>query len=198
MEVGVLAIQGDFAEHIATLRRLGVEAREIRLPHEMETIEGLIIPGGESTTLSRLMTLYDLRDPIEAMAAKGKALWGTCAGMIMMAREITEEDPVPLGIIDIGVHRNAYGRQVDSFELDLPVTGFAGSDTSQAPFHCVFIRAPMINRLGDDVKVLASLPDGEPVAVQQGKVLATSFHPELTSDTRFHAHFLDLVPVAAK
>ncbi len=198
MEVGVLAIQGDFAEHIATLERLGVEAREIRLPHQLETIEGLIIPGGESTTLSRLMTLYDLRDPIAAMAAQGKALWGTCAGMIMMAQEITEEDPVPLGIMDIGVHRNAYGRQVDSFELDLPITGFAGPDSSQVPFHCVFIRAPMINRLGDGVNVLASLPDGEPVAVQQGKVMATSFHPELTNDTRFHAHFLDLVPVAAE
>jgi 5'-phosphate synthase pdxT subunit len=198
LEVGVLAIQGDFAEHIATLERLGVEAREIRLPHQLETIEGLIIPGGESTTLSRLMTLYDLRDPIAAMAAQGKALWGTCAGMIMMAQEITEEDPVPLGIMDIGVHRNAYGRQVDSFELDLPITGFAGPDSSQVPFHCVFIRAPMINRLGDGVNVLASLPDGEPVAVQQGKVMATSFHPELTNDTRFHAHFLDLVPVAAE
>lgn len=198
MEVGVLAIQGDFAEHIATLERLGVEAREIRLPHQLETIGGLIIPGGESTTLSRLMTLYDLRDPIAAMAAQGKALWGTCAGMIMMAQEITEEDPVPLGIMDIGVHRNAYGRQVDSFELDLPITGFAGPDSSQVPFHCVFIRAPMINRLGDGVNVLASLPDGEPVAVQQGKVMATSFHPELTNDTRFHAHFLDLVPVAAE
>jgi len=198
LEVGVLAIQGDFAEHIATLERLGVEAREIRLPHQLETIGGLIIPGGESTTLSRLMTLYDLRDPIAAMAAQGKALWGTCAGMIMMAQEITEEDPVPLGIMDIGVHRNAYGRQVDSFELDLPITGFAGPDSSQVPFHCVFIRAPMINRLGDGVNVLASLPDGEPVAVQQGKVMATSFHPELTNDTRFHAHFLDLVPVAAE
>jgi len=198
LEVGVLAIQGDFAEHIATLKRLGVEAREIRLPHQMETIEGLIIPGGESTTLSRLMTLYDLRDPISVMAAKGKAIWGTCAGMIMMAKEITEEDPVPLGVMDIGVHRNAYGRQVDSFELDLPVTGFVGPDSSQAPFHCVFIRAPMINRLGDGVKVLASLPDGEPVAVQQGKVMATSFHPELTKDTRFHAHFLDLFPVASE
>jgi len=198
LEVGVLAIQGDFAEHIATLESLGVEAREIRLPHQLETIGGLIIPGGESTTLSRLMTLYDLRDPIAAMAAQGKALWGTCAGMIMMAQEITEEDPVPLGIMDIGVHRNAYGRQVDSFELDLPITGFAGPDSSQVSFHCVFIRAPMINRLGDGVNVLASLPDGEPVAVQQGKVMATSFHPELTNDTRFHAHFLDLVPVAAE
>ena len=193
MEVGVLAIQGDFAEHIATLKRLGVEACEIRLPHQLDAVVGLIIPGGESTTLSRLMTLYALREPIVALAAEGKALWGTCAGMIMMAREITEEDPVPLGIMDIGVHRNAYGRQVDSFEQDLQVPCFGDS-----PFHGVFIRAPMINRLGDGVEVLASLPDGEPVAVQQGNLMATSFHPELTKDSRFHRHFLELIPVVAK
>ena len=193
MEVGVLAIQGDFAEHIATLKGLGVEACEIRLPHQLDAVEGLIIPGGESTTLSRLMTLYALREPIAAMAAKGKALWGTCAGMIMMALEITEEDPVPLGIMDIGVHRNAYGRQVDSFEQDVPVPCFG-----EPPFHGVFIRAPMINRLGEGVEVLASLPDGEPVAVQQGNLMATSFHPELTEDPRFHRHFLELVPVVAK
>ena len=193
MEIGVLAVQGDFAEHIAILKGLGVEAREIRLPHQLDTVEGLIIPGGESTTLSRLMTLYDLREPVAAMAAKGKVLWGTCAGMIMMAREITEQDPVPLGIMDIGVHRNAYGRQVDSFEQDLPVPRFG-----KTPFHGVFIRAPMINRLGDGVEVLASLPDGEPVAVQQGNLMATSFHPELTNDPRFHRHFLELIPVLAE
>ncbi len=193
MEVGVLAVQGDFAEHIAILKRLGVEAREVRLPHQLDTVEGLIIPGGESTTLSRLMTLYDLREPVAAMAARGMALWGTCAGMIMMAREITEEDPVPLGIMDIVVHRNAYGRQVDSFEQDLPVPCFGG-----ITFHGVFIRAPMINRVGEGVEVLASLPDGEPVAVQQGNMMATSFHPELTNDLRFHSHFLNLVSVVAK
>ena len=159
----------------------------------MDTVEGLIIPGGESTTLSRLMTLYDLREPVAAMAARGMALWGTCAGMIMMAREITEEDPVPLGIMDIVVHRNAYGRQVDSFEQDLPVPCFGG-----ITFHGVFIRAPMINRVGEGVEVLASLPDGEPVAVQQGNMMATSFHPELTNDLRFHSHFLNLVSVVAK
>ena len=193
MEVGVLAVQGDFAEHIAILKRLGVEAREVRLPHQLDTVEGLIIPGGESTTLSRLMTLYDLREPVAAMAARGMALWGTCAGMIMMAREITEEDPVPLGIMDIVVHRNAYGRQVDSFEQDLPVPCFGG-----ITFHGVFIRAPMINRVGEGVEVLASLPDGEPVAVQQGNMMATSFHPELTNDLRFHSHFLNLVSVVPK
>ena len=156
----------------------------------MEDINGLIVPGGESTTLSRLMSLYDLREPVEQMANQGLAVWGTCAGMIMMAREITEEDPVPLGIMDIGVRRNAFGRQVDSFEQDLIVSCF-GSD----PFHGVFIRAPVIMRVGQGVDVLAALPDGQPVAVQQGSLLATAFHPELTSDTRFHRHFLNLIPV---
>ena len=187
MEVGVLAIQGDFAEHIATLERLGVEAREIRLPHQLETIEGLIIPGGESTTLSRLMTLYDLRDPIAAMAAQGKALGGTCAGMIMLSREITEQDPIPLGIMDIGVQRNAFGRQVDSFEQDLDVS-VLGPD----PFHAIFIRARVIIRVGDGVEILSTLDANRPVAVQQGNLLATSFHPELTNDYRFHSYFLEL------
>ncbi len=190
MEVGVLAVQGDFAEHIAVLNKLGVQAREVRLPHQLEELNGLIVPGGESTTLSRLVSLYELRKPIKQMAQRGKAVWGTCAGMIMMAREITEEDPVPLGIMDIGVRRNAFGRQVDSFEQDLTVSCF-GSD----PFHGVFIRAPVIMRVGQGVDVLAALPDGQPVAVQQGSLLATAFHPELTSDTRFHRHFLNLIPV---
>ena len=192
MEVGVLALQGDFAEHIAILKKLGVEGREVRLPHQLETLDGLIVPGGESTTLSRLMSIYDLRQPVAQMAQVGKAVWGTCAGMIMMAHEITEEDPVPLAIIDIGVHRNAFGRQVDSFEQELNIVGF--NDT---PFHGIFIRAPAISRVGEDVDVLASLPDGRPVAVQQANLLATAFHPELTNDLRFHQHFLDLVAVSA-
>ena len=179
-----MAVQGDFAEHMAVLKRLGVEAREVRLPQHLEGASGLIIPGGESTTLSRLMSLYDLREPVAHMARQGKGVWGTCAGMIMMAHEITEEDPAPLGIMDIGVHRNAFGRQVDSFEQDLQVSGLG-----DAPFHGVFIRAPAVIRVGRDVDVLASLPSGVPVAVQQGSLLATSFHPELTDDTRFHRHF---------
>ena len=122
MEVGVLAIQGDFAEHIAVLGKLGVKAQEIRLPEQLASVDALIIPGGESTTLSRLMTIYNLREPLEQMAAQGRAIWGTCAGMIMLAREITEQDPIPLGIMDIGVQRNAFGRQVDSFEQSLDVT----------------------------------------------------------------------------
>ena len=193
LEVGVLAVQGDFAEHIAILKGLGVDGKEVRLPHQLEALDGLIIPGGESTTLSRLMSIYELREPVAQMALEGKAVWGTCAGMIMMAREITEEDPVPLAIMDIGVQRNAFGRQVDSFEQDLSILGF-----DETPFHGVFIRAPVIVRLGEDVDVLASLPDGRPVAVQQRNLLATAFHPELTNDLRFHRHFLDLVAVAAK
>ena len=187
MEVGVLAIQGDFAEHIAVLGKLGVRAREIRLPEQLDSLDGLIIPGGESTTLSRLMTIYNLREPIAQMAGRGHAIWGTCAGMIMLSREITEQDPVPLDVMDIGVQRNAFGRQVDSFEQDLNVSALGG-----APYHAIFIRAPVIIRVGRGVKILSALEDERPVAVQQGNLMATSFHPELTNDYRFHSYFLDL------
>ena len=188
MSIGVLAVQGDFAEHIAILRSIDVEAREVRLPEQLEALDGLIIPGGESTTLSRLMSLYDLREPIARMAADGKPVWGTCAGMIMLAKEITEQDPVPLSLMDIGVRRNAFGRQVDSFEQELEI-----SPLSDEPYNCIFIRAPVVIRIGDSVEVLASLDDGRPVAVQQGNLLATSFHPELTRDTRVHQYFCGLV-----
>ena len=187
MEVGVLAIQGDFAEHIAVLGKLGVQAREIRLPVHLDSLDGLIIPGGESTTLSRLMTNYDLRQPITEMAAQGRAIWGTCAGMIMLSREITEQDPVPLRVMDIGVQRNAFGRQVDSFEQKLEISALGPN-----PYHAIFIRAPVIIRVGQGVEVLSALEDQRPVAVQQGNLLATSFHPELTNDYRFHSYFLDL------
>jgi 5'-phosphate synthase pdxT subunit len=187
LKVDVLAIQGDFAEHIAILKRLGVVGHEVRLPEQLEGSDGLIIPGGESTTLSRLMTIYHLREPIQQMARQGKAVWGTCAGMIMMAHEITEADPEPLELMDIGVQRNAFGRQIDSFEQDLKVVGLDPN-----PFHAIFIRAPTVIRVGDGVEVLASLSDGQPVAVQQGKLLATAFHPELTRDPRLHRYFLDL------
>ena len=187
MEVGVLAIQGDFAEHISVLGKLGVQAREIRLPAHLDSLDGLIIPGGESTTLSRLMSNYNLREPITKMAMQGVAIWGTCAGMIMLSQEITEQDPVPLGIMDIGVQRNAFGRQVDSFEQTLEIS-VLGAD----PYHAIFIRAPVIIRVGQGVEVLSALEDQRPVAVQQGNLLATSFHPELTNDYRFHSYFLDL------
>ena len=187
MLIGVLAIQGDFIEHINILQTLGVECREIRLPEQLSDVDGLIIPGGESTTLSRLLTRYDLRQPIKKLATDGKPLWGTCAGMIMMASEITENDPVPLEIMDIGVQRNAFGRQIDSFEQELEITGF-----DETPYHAIFIRAPVIKRVGSGVSIMASLQDGRPVAVQQANLMATSLHPELTKDARFHTHFLNL------
>ena len=187
LNIGVLAVQGDFAEHIAILRKIGIEAREVRLPEQLEGLNGLIIPGGESTTLSRLMSIYSLREPIARMAQEGRAVWGTCAGMIMLAAEITEQDPVPLGLMDIAVRRNAFGRQVDSFEQPLRI-----APLSADPYNCIFIRAPVVIRVGPPVEVLANLEDGRPVAVRQGNLLATSFHPELTSDTRVHQYFVDL------
>ena len=167
------------------LRSIGAHAREVRLPAHLDGLDGLIIPGGESTTLSRLMSLYNLRDPVAEMVASGRAVWGTCAGMIMLASEITEEDPVPLGVMNVGVQRNAFGRQVDSFEQDLSIKAL-GPD----PYHAIFIRAPVIIRVGEDVDVLAALEDGRPVAVRQDNLLATAFHPELTPDARIHRYFV--------
>lgn len=188
MKIGVLAVQGDFAEHSAVLRRLGVASVEVRLPPQLAAVDGLIIPGGESTTLSRLMTIYQLREPIAAMAARGQAVWGTCAGMIMLAQEIAEADPQPLQLMDIGVRRNAFGRQIDSFEQALPIAGLDAE-----PFPAVFIRAPIVARTGPAVTTLAALPNGGPaVAVQQGNLLATAFHPELTGDDRLHRYFLNM------
>ena len=193
MKIGVLAVQGDFAEHIAVLRRLDVACREVRLPEHLDGIDGLIIPGGESTTLSRLMSIYHLREPVQAMAQAGKALWGTCAGMIMLAHEITEADPVPLQLMDIGVRRNAFGRQIDSFEQDLDIAELDTPGPEEpAPFHAIFIRAPVVIRVGPQVKTLAALPDGQAVAVRQGNLMATAFHPELTGDARLHRYFLSL------
>lgn len=180
-------MQGDFAEHCHVLRSIGVAVAEVRLPAQLDGLDGLIIPGGESTTLSRLMSLYGLREPIAEFAARGKAVWGTCAGMIMLASEITEQDPVPLALMDVGVQRNAFGRQIDSFEQDLTIKGLGPVD-----YHAIFIRAPVIIRVGSAVAVLAALPDGRPVAVQQGNLMATSFHPELTADARIHRYFVAL------
>ena len=187
MQIGVLAIQGDFAEHIAILRKIGLDPREVRLPEQLKDLDGLIIPGGESTTLSRLMSIYNLREPIERMASDGRAIWGTCAGMIMLASEITEKDPIPLALMNIGVQRNAFGRQVDSFEQPLQI-----APLSPDPYNCIFIRAPVVLRIGPQVEVLARLDDGRPVAVQQDNLLATAFHPELTQDTRVHKYFVEL------
>ena len=186
-KIGVLSLQGDFAEHIAVLKSLKVEPQEVRLPRDMDGLHGLIIPGGESTTFAHLMDIYCLREPISKRVSEGMAIWGTCAGMIMMASNISEPRPVPMRLLDIDVTRNFYGRQVDSFETDLVVEVL-----SDEPFHAIFIRAPAISRVGSRVKVLASLDGAGPVAVQQGQLLATSFHPELTGDSRFHRYFLGL------
>ena len=189
MRTGVLALQGDFAEHIAVLKRLKVETVEVRVPRDLDGVDALIMPGGESTTFSYLMDLYDLKEPIREMAGAGVPIWGTCAGLIMMARELTEDQPIPLRLMDIQVIRNAFGRQVDSFEADVDV-----EPLGPEKFTAVFIRAPVIAQVGEGIRVLSRLEDGRPVAVQQGNLLGTSFHPELTDDPRLHRYFLSLVP----
>lgn len=185
--IGVLALQGDFAEHAAVLRRLGVTPREVRLPRDLEGIDGLIIPGGESTTITRLMALYDLLEPLRQRVRAGLPTWGTCAGAIVLAREAIGLDQPNIGAMDIVVRRNAFGRQVDSFETDLAVHALDGP-----PYHAVFIRAPTIEDVGPGVEVLARLEDGTAVAAREGAMLATSFHPELTDDPRFHAYFVEM------
>lgn len=182
--IGVLAVQGDFAEHKLALQRLGIDAPEIRLPHQLDYIDGLIIPGGESTTIAQLIDIYGFRHVLKQKAQDGMAIWGTCAGMIVIADRLTDSRPQPLRLIDIEVSRNAFGRQLDSFEADIHCQGIQGG-----PFHCVFIRAPIVNAVGESVDTLASLEDGRIVAVRQGKILATSFHPELTGDLRIHELF---------
>lgn len=184
--VGVLALQGDFAEHATALRRLGAESREVRLPADLQGLTALIIPGGESTTIARLMETYALVEPLRAFAAK-RPVWGTCAGAIVMARHASDLDRPTLGIMDIEIVRNAFGRQVDSFETDIAIEGIAGP-----PFHAVFIRAPVIRSVGAGVKVLARTAGQEIVAARQGHLLATAFHPELTDDVRVHRYFLGL------
>jgi pyridoxal 5'-phosphate synthase pdxT subunit len=191
MKIGVLALQGDFAEHIAMLKRLNVETSEVRLPEHLDGLDGLIIPGGESTTIGKLAVAYNLMEPLK-MFGQRRAIWGTCAGAIFISKDIGRDQPL-LGLMDIKVQRNAFGRQVDSFETDLDIPELKQTTGSDAPYHAVFIRAPIIESVGDDAKVLASVPDGRIVAAQQGHFLATSFHPELTDDTRFHEYFLSLV-----
>ena len=182
--IGALAVQGDFREHRQALNRLGVDAPEIRLPSQLDGLDGLIIPGGESTTIVQLIDIYGFREPLLEKAREGMAVWGTCAGMIVIADRLADPRPDPLRLMDIEVSRNAFGRQVDSFEADLDF-----QEIGDAPFHGVFIRAPVVTGVGASVKVLARLDDGRPVAVRQGKFLATAFHPELTGDDRIHQLF---------
>jgi len=187
MKMGVLAAQGAFVEHIAALNNLNTEAVPVRLPVELTGLDGLIIPGGESTAISRLMSGYNLMSKISSMVAEGMPVFGTCAGMILIARHISGNSTTPLGLMDITVKRNAFGRQVDSFETELAVPALG-----KKPFHAVFIRAPLIEHCDKGVEVLAKLENGTIVAARQGKLLATAFHPELTDDLRFHQYFLDI------
>ena len=191
MKIGVLALQGDFAEHIAMLKRLNIETEEVRLPEQLKGLDGLIIPGGESTTIGKLAVAYNLMDPLKEFGQR-HAIWGTCAGAIFLSKDVSRDQPL-LGLMDIKVERNAFGRQVDSFEEDLDVPELKQATNSNEDYHAVFIRAPIIESVSGDAKVLASVPDGRIVAAQQGHLLATSFHPELTNDTRFHEYFLALV-----
>lgn len=188
MRIGVLALQGAFAEHAAALRRIGVEPAEVRLPRDLAGLAGLIIPGGESTTIGKLAVTYSLLEPLRAFAAE-RPVWGTCAGAIFLSRDAHREQPL-LGLMDISVARNAFGRQVDSFEVDLALPMLDGG--AARPFHAIFIRAPLIERVGAGVTALARLADGRCVAAQQGRLLATSFHPELSGDDRFHRYFVSL------
>ncbi|WP_337845823.1 pyridoxal 5'-phosphate synthase glutaminase subunit PdxT [Thermus sp.] len=184
--IGVLALQGDFREHKEALRRLGVEAREVRRPEHLKGLKGLIVPGGESTTIGKLAREYGLEEAVRKGVEEGLAVFGTCAGAIWLAREILGYPDQPrLGVLDVAVERNAFGRQVESFREDIQIRGFP------EPFSGVFIRAPLFRRVGEGVEVLAEL-GGLPVLVRQGKVLAASFHPELTGNLRLHQYFLEL------
>lgn len=191
MKIGVLALQGDFLEHLQALKRIGVEGVEVRLPEQLEGLSGLIIPGGESTTIGKLAMAYGLMEPLRQFGRE-HGIWGTCAGAIFMARDIERPQPL-LGLMDIIVERNAFGRQLDSFIAPLNVPLLATNGHAAEPFQAVFIRAPIIRSVYGEAKTLATLPDGRIVAARQGKLLATSFHPELTRDDRFHSFFARMV-----
>ena len=191
MRIGVLALQGDFSEHASVLRGLGVEAVEVRTARQLSEIDGLVIPGGESTTIGKLMQDCGLLDPLRERISAGMPAFGTCAGAIVLARDIGGLDQPLIGIMDLSVRRNAFGRQLESFEtlLQIPALG-------DPPMRAVFIRAPAIVSVGDGVEVLARLPDGRIVAARQAHMLAAAFHPELTEDSRLHRYFIELVRTA--
>ena len=186
--IGILALQGDFAEHRAVFTRLGVDTTEVRLPGQLAGLAGVVIPGGESTTVSRLMAEYGLPEPLRRLAAEGLPVWGTCAGLILLARRAPDLDRPGLALMEMEAVRNAFGRQVDSFEADLEVPALG-----PPCFRAVFIRAPLIRGVGPGVEVLARLDDDTMVAARQGNLLATAFHPELTEDMRFHRYFVQMV-----
>jgi 5'-phosphate synthase pdxT subunit len=198
--VGILALQGAFVEHEKVLSQLGVEVQQVRLPAELDQIDGLIIPGGESTTIGKLATHYGLVEPLKAFAASQRPLWGVCAGLIFMARDIGDLEQPLLGLMDIAVRRNAFGRQVNSFETDLQIpvlNGFHPNRNGQPAFHAIFIRGPVIESTGPGVEVLARLHDGGIVAARQRNLLVTAFHPELSGDPRLHEYFLKMIDLSA-
>ena len=190
MKIGVLALQGDFAEHITMLHRIGVDGIEVRLAKHLEEINGLIIPGGESTTIGKLAVDFELMEPLRSFGQQ-KAIWGTCAGAIFISKDARRKQPI-LGLMDITVERNAFGRQVDSFEVDLEIPALKKVDPSDKAYHAVFIRAPLIEAVHGDVEIISQLDDGRIVAAEHGRWLATSFHPELTDDDRFHRYFVGM------
>jgi pyridoxal 5'-phosphate synthase pdxT subunit len=191
--VGILAVQGDVAEHAAALREVGAHPVEVRLPRDLAGVEALILPGGESTTMRRMIDAYGLAEPILNLAASEAPMWGTCAGMILLARRIADGDAPVLPLLDIEVRRNAYGRQLDSFEADLAVPALGDE-----PIHAVFIRAPIVSEVGPGVEVLVTDPMRRVVAVREGRLLATAFHPELTGDRRFHRALVALIGTKAR
>lgn len=191
MKVGVLALQGDFSEHQAILSDLSVDAPQVRLPEELDGLDGLIIPGGESTTIGKLAVDFELMDPLRKFA-RSHAVWGTCAGSILLSKDARRDQPL-LEVMDIQVARNAFGRQVDSFEMDIEFPVLAELGGENPPFHAVFIRAPLIEQVGEGAEAIGWLPDGRIIAAKQGNLLATSFHPELTADNRFHRYFLEMM-----
>ena len=191
LKVGVLALQGSFREHLDVLTHLDVDGCEVRLPNQLEDLDGLIIPGGESTTIGKLAVDFGLLEPLRIFG-RTKPVWGTCAGAILLSRDAHRDQPL-LELMDITVDRNAFGRQIASFETDLDIPALKAVSSREAPFPGVFIRAPLINSLAGDAEALSTLPDGRIVAAQQGHLLATAFHPELTDDDRLHAYFIHLI-----
>ncbi len=186
MKIGVLALQGDFEEHLRALEKCGVEGMRLRLPQELDEVAGLIIPGGESTTIGKLMERYGISEKVRQRAAAGMPIYGTCAGLILLAKDIVSSQQTRLGLMDVSVERNAYGRQIDSFEADVPAPRLG-----ETPLRAVFIRAPVVRKVESNVEVLAE-HNGDPILIQQGNLLASSFHPELTDNLRVHRYFLDM------
>lgn len=191
--IGILSLQGDYLEHIQTLQRIGIKIKEVRLPKDLEDIQGIIFPGGESTTMIKLIDEYKLRDPLIKCITHDMPVWGTCAGMILLAKKLIQNTPVPLGVMNIEVSRNAFGRQIDSFEANLSIPTIC-----QHPIQATFIRAPIITHISESVTILARLPDNTIVAAKEKNMIATSFHPELTADTQFHEYFAKIVKEFAR